>query len=190
MGQGIAQWLAQVGVEVYLSDINVEAIHSGLENIKRRWQRQMEKKRFSAYDIDRFEKNLCPGGADQTPWADLDIVIEAVVEDMAVKLELFRSLPLPLDSSCIIASNTSSLSIDKLAKGLPAKLRAQFLGLHFFNPAPAMKLVEVVAGPESAPDICKSMVEWLRNVKKFQLFVRINLVSLSTEWRGIFMVRR
>ena len=172
MGQGIAQWLAQVGVEVYLSDIREEAVHSGLASIQGRWSRLVEKKRFSPEDVQGFHKNLRAGGEGEIPWDGLDIVIEAVVEDLAVKTELFRSLPLPTESPCIIASNTSSLSIARLAEGLPSSRRHRFLGLHFFNPAPVMKLVEVVAGPSSDSNMCQDIAHWLRKMNKVPALCR------------------
>ena len=133
MGQGIAQWLAQVGVTVYLSDIHEEAVGSGIASVRGCWNRLVEKKRFSPEEVRGFNKNLRAGGEGKTPWNELDIVIEAVVEDVRVKMELFRSLPLPLESSCIVASNTSSLSIAKLAEALPPSRRHFFLGLHFLT---------------------------------------------------------
>ena len=172
MGQGIAQWLAQVGVEVYLSDICEETVRSGIGSIEERWERLVVKKRFSSEDVESFRANLCAVDENRIPWDELDIVIEAVVEDVAVKSSLFRSLPLPSESLCIIASNTSSLSIGKLAQALPPSHRARFLGLHFFNPAPIMKLVEVVAGPASDPEICQNMALWLRKMKKIPAICR------------------
>ena len=115
----------------------------------------------------RLLKATCTGVArSRHPWGELDLVIEAVVEDAAVKTKLFQSLPLPPDSSCIIASNTSSLSIGTLAEGLSPSRRTRFLGLHFFNPAPVMKLVEVVAGPESDVKMCEDVAKWFREKKK------------------------
>ena len=127
---------------------------------------------FTSDDILSFESNLREGGEGKTPWNDLDLVIEAVVEDLGVKSELFRLLPLASDSPCILASNTSSIPIGKLAESLPPSRRARFLGLHFFNPAPVMKLVEVVAGSESDVNVCEALAGWFRDKKKIPALCR------------------
>ena len=164
MGRGIAQWFAQIGCNVYLSDLQEEAVTTSLNRIQQQWQKLAERKKFSPEEIQTFENHLHKGGKDRTPWKKLDLVIEAVVEDLAIKTKLFQSLPPSL--SCILASNTSSLSIGKLAASLPPSHRTHLLGLHFFNPAPIMKLVEVVAGPESDLKMCEELAAWFRQKNK------------------------
>ena len=166
MGRGIAQWLAQVGVEVYLSDVREDTARASREAIGERWNKLVERKIFDGEQILTFQSRLHVGVEKETPWNELDLVIEAVVEHLKVKSELLQSLPLNKNSDCIVASNTSSIPIDRLAESLPSSQRARFLGLHFFNPAPVMKLVEVVAGSESNWEMCKSMSEWFREKKK------------------------
>ena len=172
MGWGIAQWLAQVGIKVYLSDIQEDVVQRSRELIERRWEKLVGRKVFSQEDVSAFGHNLHTGGEGTIPWDELDLVIEAVVESLEVKSKLFKSLPIEPDSRCIVASNTSSIPIGKLAESLPPSRRAYFLGLHFFNPAPVMKLVEVVAGAESDLEICEGLARWFREKKKIPAFCR------------------
>ena len=172
MGKGIAQWLAQVGVEVYLSDVREEAAEGGRASIEQKWQKLVGRKIFGEDDISAFRSRLHIGGADKNPWEELDMVIEAVVEDLEVKSELLGSLPLRSDSPCLVASNTSSIPIARLAEALPPFRRTRFLGLHFFNPAPVMKLVEVVAGPESDLEMCENIAKWFRKKNKIPALCR------------------
>ena len=172
MGRGIAQWLTQMGVEVYLSDIQEGLAQKSREIVEQQWQKLVGRNIFDEAQAKNFQSKLHIGEEGKIPWEGLDLVIEAVVENLEIKSELLRSLPPNLSSHCIIASNTSSIPIGKLAVSLSSSRRAYFLGLHFFNPAPVMKLVEVVAGPESDLAICRNIAEWFKNKKKIPALCR------------------
>ena len=149
MGHGIAQVLVRNGYSVVLHDTTQELVGRGAEKISRGLARHVEKGRMTAEEKQQAESRL----KTTTKLSDLassDIVIEAVTEKFEVKAQVFRSLEGICRPEALFASNTSSISITRLAgvTGRPA----QFVGLHFFNPVPVMKLVEVVAGLDTAEE--------------------------------------
>ena len=149
MGHGIAQVLVRNKYSVVLHDTTQELVGRGAEKISRGLARHVEKGRMTAEEKQQAESRL----KTTTKLSDLassDIVIEAVTEKFEVKAQVFRSLEGICRPETLFASNTSSISITRLAgvTGRPA----QFVGLHFFNPVPVMKLVEVVAGLDTAEE--------------------------------------
>ena len=149
MGHGIAQVLVRNKYSVVLHDTTQELVGRGAEKISRGLARHVEKGRMTAEEKQQAESRL----KTTTKLSDLassDIVIEAVTEKFEVKAQVFRSLEGICRPEALFASNTSSISITRLAgvTGRPA----QFVGLHFFNPVPVMKLVEVVAGLDTAEE--------------------------------------
>jgi 3-hydroxybutyryl-CoA dehydrogenase len=143
MGRGIARVAAEAGFQVLLVDVTQELVDRALQANDRELQRMVEKGKLSAEDraavMARFK-----GTADLTEMAACDFVIEAIFEDLAVKKDLFRRLDEICRPGVVLASNTSALSITEIAV---ATRRPQLVaGMHFFNPAPVMKLVEVVRG--------------------------------------------
>ena len=142
MGAGIAQVASQSGFEVLLFDVNEDAVKKGLNSIDNNLQFAVEKKKISAEE----SKVILSGIKTTTNIADLkcDVIIEAIVEKIEVKQQLFQKLATVNDENCIFASNTSSIPIMELAKEIPHSERVA--GMHFFNPAHLMKLVEVVSG--------------------------------------------
>jgi len=145
MGSGIAQVAAYSGVEVTLVDIDRARVESGIANIRRRLEREAERGRIGKVEAQAASERLF--GADD--WEDLgtmgdvDCVIEAVVEDHAVKTRIFKTLGDVCRPDALLASNTSSLPLSEMAaaSGRPERV----IGLHFFNPPWALKLVEVVS---------------------------------------------
>ena len=150
MGAGIAQVAAQAGHTVMLYDTRPGAAAEGLAGIDRQLSRLVEKGRLQAAERAAICNRLHPVDSLEA-LADAGLVIEAIVEDLQVKQALFQQLESVCRSSCILASNTSSLSITRLASGLQRP--EQVVGMHFFNPAPLMALVEVVSGLATAPDV-------------------------------------
>ena len=147
MGSGIAQVAAQAGLSVHLSDLDEEAIQKGLETIKRHLARSVEKERISQEEMDQALGRIESG----TGYAlDADLAIEAVIETIEVKKEVFRALHEQLGDEAILATNTSSISVTLLGalSGRPDRL----IGMHFFNPVPVMKLVEIVRGTETSDE--------------------------------------
>lgn len=149
MGHGIAQVLVRNGYSVVLHDATQELVGRGAERISRGLARHVEKGRLTAEEKQQAESRL-KTTTDLADLASADMVIEAVTEKFDVKAQVFRSLESICRPEALFASNTSSISITRLASasGRPA----QFVGLHFFNPVPVMKLVEVVAGLDTAEE--------------------------------------
>lgn len=147
MGSGIAQVVAQAGLAVHLADVKQEMVEKGLETIKKSLSRSVEKERISQEEMNEAMNRIESG----TEYArDADLAIEAVPETMEIKTEVFRVLDEQLKEEAILASNTSSLSITKL--GAQTNRPEKFIGMHFFNPVPALKLVEIIRGIETSDE--------------------------------------
>ena len=143
MGSGIAQVAAQAGLTVYLRDIEDRFVQRGLAGIRKNLERDVEKGRKTPADRDAILGRI-HGTVDLAPAAGADLVIEAVIENLELKKGLFRELDAICPPAAILATNTSSLPITELAA---ATARAdRFIGMHFMNPVPVMKLVEIIRG--------------------------------------------
>lgn len=141
MGSGIAQAFAQTdGYEVCLCDINEEFAANGKNKIKKSLDKLVSKGKMDAATEEKILAKITTGV--KTICTDCDLVVEAALEDMKIKKETFQELQSICKKDCIFASNTSSLSITEISHGLDRPV----IGMHFFNPAPVMKLVEVIAG--------------------------------------------
>jgi 3-hydroxybutyryl-CoA dehydrogenase len=143
MGQGIAQVAAQAGLDVVLVDVTRELAEGALGKLRRTLDRLVERGKLAGDARDRAMARLKAGGA-HADLVDRDFVIEAAPENEGLKLELFRSLGKAVQPDAILASNTSSISITKLAAASGRSDRV--IGMHFMNPVPLMKLVEIVRG--------------------------------------------
>jgi len=146
MGRGIAQIAAQAGVTVKLFDLNAQAITAARESLQQTWDKLAAKGKLSADDASAAlaRVHACTDLADM---ADADMVVEAVIERLDVKRDLFKQLEGIVSADCILASNTSSLSITAIAAGCDKPGRVA--GFHFFNPVPLMKVVEIIDGLRS-----------------------------------------
>lgn len=156
MGRGIAQWFLQQGISVHLTDSIIEFANKSKTMIHESLDMLLTKEKISLSDKEAFSKNievLELSAIDK----DYDLVIEAIIEDLRIKTELFLSLDQKLDEKTIIASNTSSIPITRLARNLSIKRKEKFLGLHFFNPATIMKLVEIIETPWSDHNLSKNL---------------------------------
>lgn len=145
MGSGIAQAFAQAGYDVCLCDIKEEFAAGGKAKIEKALASRVAKGKMAQADADAITGRIVTGLKEIT--ADCDLVVEAAIERMDLKKELFKSLDEICKPGCILATNTSSLSVTEIGAGLGRPV----VGMHFFNPAPAMKLVEVIAG-ENTPE--------------------------------------
>jgi len=163
MGRGIAQVCAQAGIQTLLYDARDGAVAEALAAVGKGLDGQVAKGRMSADDkagvMARFKPMAALADA-----ASAGLVIEAIVEDLAVKRELFRALEKYLSADAVIATNTSSLSVTEIAAG--CERPARIGGLHFFNPPPVMKLVEVIGGLRSDPDLADALVAFSRRIGK------------------------
>ncbi len=147
MGTGIAQVAAACGHEVYLYDSFGEQLEKSEEGLRSILQRQIKKERMTQDEVDSI-LNRIHFVEDLTGYGACDFAIEAVIEDLEVKKDVFRRLEGIVSRKCILATNTSSLSIASISSAL--KKPERFLGIHFFNPAPLMPLVEIIPGISTA----------------------------------------
>ncbi|HUF76063.1 MAG TPA: 3-hydroxyacyl-CoA dehydrogenase NAD-binding domain-containing protein [Longimicrobiales bacterium] len=143
MGGGVAHLAAHNDVRVYMKDIRHEAVTGGLQHARSRFDRAVERRRLSRREA-RQRMELIAGGLDYHGISPADLVVEAVVERMDVKRQVLAEAERNVSTECVIATNTSSLSVDEMAQALAAP--ARFCGMHFFNPVDRMPLVEVVRG--------------------------------------------
>ncbi|MGB6068230.1 MAG: 3-hydroxybutyryl-CoA dehydrogenase [Desulfomonilaceae bacterium] len=144
MGAGIAQVAAQSGFEVNLMDVETRFLDKGISNIEKNLQRMAEKGKMTASDAATIRSRIT-GYLSLTDTAkEVDVVIEAVIENMDLKKTMYKELDEAARESTVFASNTSGLSITELASVTSRPDR--FIGMHFFNPVPVMKLVEVIRG--------------------------------------------
>jgi 3-hydroxybutyryl-CoA dehydrogenase len=141
MGHGIAQVAAQAGYEVVLREVDDERLGTGLGRIEKQLARAVEKGRASQEDADAVRARIA-GTTDYADLADCDLVVEAITENLGAKLEMWRTVDPIVKPEAVFATNTSSLAVidQAAATGRPER----FIGLHFFNPAQVMKLLEVV----------------------------------------------
>jgi 3-hydroxybutyryl-CoA dehydrogenase len=143
MGHGIAQVVAQAGYDVVLREVDDATLAKGIGKIEKQLARAVEKGKAEQADADAVRGRI-QGTTSYSDLADCDLVIEAITEDLGLKLEMWKEVDGIVKADALFATNTSSLSvIDQAASTSRAE---QFLGLHFFNPAQVMKLVEVVRG--------------------------------------------
>ena len=149
MGNGIAQAAARAGYAVVMRDLTTEFLDRGMATIGKSLQRDVDKARLGADEKEQILARI-DARLELDALADVDFVIEAIHEDLGTKTELFRQLDGLVGPQVILASNTSSISITRLAAATSRPDR--FIGMHFFNPVPVMKLVEVVRGIATADE--------------------------------------
>lgn len=163
MGRNIALFFAQTGHQVQLFDVSPEAVTSALDAVAQTLSRAVEKQRISADDAEATKARL-HAAQSLDAFADSDLVIEAIVEKLEIKQRLFAQLEAVCPRDCLLATNTSSLSITDIFAQLNHQERA--LGLHFFNPAHIMKLVEVITAPPVSEIRCDGLVTHLNAIGK------------------------
>jgi 3-hydroxybutyryl-CoA dehydrogenase len=163
MGSGIAQVSAQAGLPTVVLEATPALLDAGLGRVRKFLDGGVAKGKLSAGDRDATMGRLT-GTTDAAALRDCDLVIEAVTENLAVKREVFGRVEAHLGSGAILASNTSSLSITAMAAA--TRRPGRFLGLHFFNPVPLMKLVEVVRTVQTEPGVEEAGVGFARTVGK------------------------
>jgi 3-hydroxybutyryl-CoA dehydrogenase len=167
MGSGIAQAFAQTeGYEVYLCDINDEFAANGKKKIAKGFDKRVAKGKMDQAKADAILAKITTGTKDIC--TDADLVVEAALEVMAVKQQTFKELQDIVPAECIFATNTSSLSITEIGAGLDRPV----IGMHFFNPAPVMKLIEVIQGENTPDDIKDKIVEIATSIGKTPVEVK------------------
>jgi 3-hydroxybutyryl-CoA dehydrogenase len=154
MGNGIAHVFARSGYRVWLCDVEQQFLNRGLETIRKNLAREVAKGKISQEDLEEA-LGLITGTLDRGALAGCDFVVEAATERFAVKAQIFSELDSLLPAHVILASNTSSISITKLAA--QTRRPEQVIGMHFFNPVPGMKLVEVIRGVATSQACCDTV---------------------------------
>lgn len=176
MGSGIAQAFAQTeGYEVFLCDINEEFAAGGKSKIAKGFEKRVAKGKMEQAEADKILAKITTGVKDIC--TDCDLVVEAALEVMDVKKQTFKELQDICKADCIFATNTSSLSITEIGAGLDRPV----IGMHFFNPAPVMKLVEVIAGLNTPVEV----VEKIRKISE-----EIGKTPVQVEEAAGFVVNR
>ncbi|MBS1557281.1 MAG: 3-hydroxybutyryl-CoA dehydrogenase [Bacteroidetes bacterium] len=167
MGQGIAQVCAAAGYSVLFYDLNSKMVEQGIDSIIRHLDQAVAKGKSTKAQKEKTLQHI-----EVVPFEKIqaDLVMEAVVEKLEVKQKLFSELEKINSSETILASNTSSLSISQIAAEL--KHPERFLGLHFFNPAHLMKLVEVVAGEKTESGVVLQGIEFTQSIGKIPVRVK------------------
>lgn len=178
MGSGIAQVAAQAGCEVVVREVSPELVEKGLKFIEKNLERMVEKGSLSGVERDHTRSRL-RGTTNLEELHDADLVIEAIIEQLPAKKELFGALDKLCAARTIFASNTSSISITEMAAA--TRRPERFLGLHFFNPVPVMKLVEVIRTISTDPKVFDELVAFAG---------RLGKVPVRTSDRTGFIVNR
>ncbi|MEK3857568.1 3-hydroxybutyryl-CoA dehydrogenase [Cytobacillus sp. FSL H8-0458] len=163
MGSGIAQVCAQAGYSVILNDLKPEFVERGLAVIKKNLSRQVEKERMTADEMEAVLKNVT-ASSDLQDAKNVELVIEAAVENMEIKTKIFSQLDDIAPEHAILASNTSSLPITEIAAA--TKRPEKVIGMHFMNPVPVMKLVEIIRGLATADEVYQTIEDITKTLKK------------------------
>src|SRR5690625_5208693 len=163
MGSGIAQVCAQSGCNVLLNDTNEGALKTGMKNIEKHLTRSVEKERITEEEKNETLNRLTASKTLDDA-ADCDVVIEAVIENMDVKADVFSKLDKITKKDAILATNTSSLPITEIAA--VTNRPEQVIGMHFMNPVPVMKLVEVIRGLQTSDKTYETITEMAASLNK------------------------
>jgi 3-hydroxybutyryl-CoA dehydrogenase len=169
MGSGIAQWFAQQLCIVELIDTSETQLQKALADIHSSWDKLAEKKKL--VNPEELKRHLTVKTLDKVS-KDADLVIEAIIENLEIKKDLFKKLDEMFDAHTILSSNTSSFPIHLMAEAVSNERKQKFLGLHFFNPATIMKLVEVIKGKDSSEDLCRDLYRWFDSKDKKPAFCK------------------
>jgi len=169
MGNGITQVCAQAGFEVAMRDIEQRFIDKGMSAIKKNLERDVTKGKRSQEEADAILGRITPTLDLKEAAGDADVVVEVVVEVMEVKKKVFAELEEVAKPECLFFSNTSSLSVTEMAA--TTKRPEKFIGTHFFNPVPVMKLLEIVKGYETSAETLEIAKAWGEKLGKVVIVV-------------------
>ncbi len=170
MGGGISMNFATAGIPVVILEREQEALDRGLNVVRRNYQRSADKGRFPQDEVD-LRMNLLSGTLRITDFADCDLVIEAVFEDVAIKKQIFSELDQVAKPGAILATNTSALNIDEIAS--VTQRPEDVIGLHFFSPANVMKLLEIVRAEHTAKDVIATSMTLAKTINKVATLVGV-----------------
>ena len=169
MGAGIAQVVTFAGLPVVLEDVDQSMLDSGMETIRSIYRRRVDRGKMTQAQMQE-KMDLVTPSLGYDAFSDVDIVIEAVPENMMIKQAVFRELDEVCPAETVFASNTSALSISKMASA--TKRSHKVIGMHFFNPAHVMKLVEVVPGDQTDEDTVETVVQFAQELRKIPVTVK------------------
>ena len=166
MGNGITQVAACAGIEVVMIDIQQDFVERGVATIEKSLAKLVSKERMTQEDADAARSRISTA-IDRSACADADLIVEAVPEILDLKLSIFSELDGICKPDCILATNTSSISISEIAAATsrPSKV----IGMHFMNPVPIMKLVEVINGKETSEDVTATVLSAAEKMGKIPL---------------------
>ncbi|WP_421896295.1 3-hydroxybutyryl-CoA dehydrogenase [Marinoscillum sp.] len=164
MGNGIAHVFAQYGYQVALIDISEEALKKALATISKNLDRQVAKEKITEADKTATLSNITTFTQVEQGVKNADLVIEAATENFEIKKQIFQSMDVHSPANAILATNTSSISITKIAA--ETKRPAQVIGMHFMNPVPVMKLVEVIRGYATSNETTQAVMEASAKLQK------------------------
>jgi 3-hydroxyacyl-CoA dehydrogenase len=169
MGAQIAQVICYAGLPVVLTDVTMDRAQHGMETVRRIYQTRVERGKMTPEQAEE-KMLLVSTGCDFTALQDVDLVIEAVSESLALKRQVLHDLDAGCAPGTMLASNTSALSISAL--GAATRRPGKVLGLHFFNPAYAMPLVEIIPGLATDPETVNDVVSFAESIRKVPIVVR------------------
>lgn len=165
MGRGIAQWFLQQNLQVTLTDSINEFSEKSHKLILESLETLSAKNKITTIEHSTFKSNLKTCEISEIE-SDYDLVVEAIIEDLKIKNELFILLDNKMKKETILATNTSSIPVKRIARNLSAQRQTRMIGLHFFNPATIMKLVEIIQTPWSDENIAKDLYTWFNSKGK------------------------
>ena len=160
MGQGIANAFATAGYNVTVCDIKIEWAQNGINKIGAKLDKLVSREKITAEKAEGIKANLTAG--EYKDLADCYLIVEAVLEKMEIKKDLFKTLDEICKEDCIFGTNTSSLSVTEIANGI----KHNVIGMHFFNPADRMKLVEVISGENTPVETKEAIIEYSKSLGK------------------------
>jgi 3-hydroxyacyl-CoA dehydrogenase/enoyl-CoA hydratase/3-hydroxybutyryl-CoA epimerase len=169
MGGGIAYVAADKGIDVRMKDLNLEALGKGLKHASDLWKKLVKRKSIDQYQYQQ-KMSLVSTTTDYSGFKNMDVVIEAIVEDMGIKQKVVAECAGQMRPDAIIATNTSSLSVTEIAKGHPRP--EYFAGMHFFNPVNKMPLVEVIRGEKTSDETITTIFELSKRMGKMPVVVK------------------
>lgn len=164
MGNGIAHVFAQSGFDVTLIDVNPSQLERALANIAKNMDRQVSKGSLTEDDKTAALSRISTSANIMEGTSSADLVVEAATENIDLKLEIFRQIDMGAPAHCILATNTSSISITRIAAS--TKRAGKVIGMHFMNPVPVMKLVEVINGYSTEKEVTNTVVELSKKLGK------------------------
>lgn len=164
MGNGIAHVFAQYGYTVNLIDVSEEALKKALATIAKNLDRMVEKGKLSADEKNKTLANITTFSDLKTGVQNAELIVEAATENQELKLKIFRDMDAFSKPDCILATNTSSISITKIAS--VTKRADKVIGMHFMNPVPVMKLVEIIRGYSTSAEVTKTIMELSKSLEK------------------------